>query len=271
MVGADHDMNQSRARQTICAAFLAAIFGLFSTHTFADELADVATILGGRDSTIRKWNRSPKVAVISAGAFNEMALVETIGMINTNTNLGIDSSIEVLDLKTIGDGFVGASSFLLNVDRDQAISAGHLTLENSSVDADIFIFVVDRKTAAYLSVLTESAAGTPRLTREFSEGVSDCYFHMRSRKGEIIVSYIFINRHAPDKTIRNCLYEELTQSMGLVADADGTPFFTYDNLLESKLVNRDSTILAALYSPDIEPGDAVERVLDAYAKLISLP
>ena len=62
-----------------------------------------------------------------------------------------------------------------------------------------------------------------------------------------------------------CIYEELVQAMGLMNDAEGSPFFTFDNLSDAKPRDFDQRLLSALYDAQVLNGDGVEKVLGIYA------
>lgn len=253
---------------------VACILGLapspFSSRLNADELDDVAVILGGTGERVRKWQRAPQIVVFTQGEFDRESLRGVVEFIELNTSLELPpESIFSFSSEEI-DAISAGVAFSYNPAAADIGGSGveFYTANRQIASGDIFIFWLERPYAAYFSVLTGTSGTLPNLSRGFAEGKENCFFHMRSKTGAIFASLIFINSRFDPTSAKACLYEELVQSMGLVADAEGSKYFTFNNQVGQKSPNRDDAILRALYDKRVNPGDPVQSVLDLYIPLL---
>ena len=115
--------------------------------------------------------------------------------------------------------------------------------------------------------MSRSAKGAWSLSRQFVEGRTPCFFNALSLRNEITVAHIFIRGDLSEEEEMACIYEELVQAMGLLHDAPGSAYFTFDNLVAPKSNPLDWKILQALYADNIVPGTDVDMVLRNYVEI----
>ena len=139
--------------------------------------------------------------------------------------------------------------------------------EDLKLSANIFVFMVSPHLASHFIALTSYGRFSGNLTRSYVQGVGPCYFKVLSNGESIHFGTILIAPTIDPEMQRACIYEEMVQAMGLMNDAQDSPFFTFDNLAEDKPRDYDQRLLEALYDPRIRNGDEVDQVLNIYASL----
>jgi hypothetical protein len=86
--------------------------------------------------------------------------------------------------------------------------------------------------------------------------------------GEMFLSTIFIDPRLPSRELSACVYEEFSQSMGLIRDYPGSQHFNYDNAMGQKDPRYDELLLSALYDIGVERRSSVEVVVRIFRGLI---
>ena len=232
-------------------------------------LSDVRTVLASKEGNIRKWARPPSYAVIHDGSFDQQALQTLLSRINAATGVGaVSRSSQVLDLSSRLDSYPTKLRFKLLrahtgdlVDRVIGLADGR-----DRYYGEVFIFQMPLRDLTYLAALAEQGRST-RLIRELAEGRNPCFFSLYSRFDRLRHAFIFIDSGLSADDLHSCLYEEVMQTMGVLRDAIGSPYFTFDNTALNQRQENDFDLLRALYDPDIPPGAPVEAVIQAFARL----
>jgi len=138
--------------------------------------------------------------------------------------------------------------------------------EDLQLSANVFVFVVSPPLASHFMVLTAWGRSSTALPRAYVQGRGPCYFNVLSNAESIQFGTILMGPELDGEMSRACIYEEMVQAMGLVNDAQDSPFFTFDNLVPEKPRDYDMRLLSALYHPSVVTGDAVDKVLSIYAQ-----
>ena len=236
--------------------------------SWGDEFGDAREILAGRSGAVKKWDTSPEIAVVHAGGFDFQELHEVIQFVNSHTGLAIDTRVRKKDLRSVGESLFGGTR--LEHGRAQASRSAVARIsfpDGETLSASVFVYKVDIASGALFLVLSRSAKGAWSLARQFVEGTSPCFFNVMSLDGEIRFAHIFIRGDVSEKVEKACIYEELVQAMGLLNDAPGSEFFTFDNAVEPKPDSLDWMLLRALYAKNVDAGGDVEAVLGNFTKL----
>ncbi|AXI45323.1 hypothetical protein C1J03_04275 [Sulfitobacter sp. SK012] len=235
----------------------------------ADEISDATMILNAKSNTIKKWHYSPRFVVVHDRPVDREAFADVAEFIRDTTGLAMDPPDFVhLASDTLADRFYTESHYApRRTDAGRMTSdlliAGH---EDLNLTANVFVFMVSPPLASHLMLLTAWGRSSSNLPRAYAQGSGPCYFNVLSNADSIHFGTIVISPDIAPTMQASCIYEEMTQAMGLMNDAQNSPFFTYDNLDEDKPRTYDRRLLAALYNADVTNGDAVEKVLGIYAK-----
>jgi len=116
-------------------------------------------------------------------------------------------------------------------------------------------------------ILTSIGHSNFSLQRQYLQGQGPCFYATASNNGGMINGMIFISPTEAADFVEDCVYEELVHAMGLVNDADNTPWFTFDNLPGHKPRDYDERLLRALYDPRVSTGSTVDDVVAIYEAL----
>jgi hypothetical protein len=182
-------------------------------------------------------------------------------------------NIEEFDLKQLNYPIFGNSQFRIK-DGDTAHNQPPLGVytfsvgdDRVSVSANIFIHYVDINDGLLLSTLSSTRYGT--LLRQFAEGRTPCFFTLISRDDHLLAANVIIRNDLDSELESACIYEEVTQSLGLLNDHEGSEIFTYDNRpIGTSATDADFALLRALYDPAVQPGDQPEKVVRIFLKNI---
>lgn len=248
--------------------FLAPIFAaLFLSTAQADIYADAKTILSSGKNTIRRWEYPPIVAVVHNGNFDFDVLNTLIERISDTTAMPISKQKpRVLLLEDDKTDLTNNTRFRL-VNRQgpkpKDVIAKLSFNTHPTLIADIFVFHLSRRDLAFFTTYTEASN---RLSRGLLEGISPCFFDMRSKNDRVQQVTIFMDSDITAGRLKSCIYEEFMQAMGFLNDAEGTPHFTFDNKAIDKDQHNDFLLLRALYHPDVSAGDHPDTAVELFKK-----
>lgn len=233
-----------------------------------DDLADARIILNAKANTVKKWQYAPRITVVHDRPIDREAFSEVTGFISgaTGLDLAIPDFVELAG-DSLGERFYTASRYA-----PRTTQAGRMTsdlliagAQDLQLSANIFIFVVSPRLASHFMVLTAYGRSSSNLPRAYVQGTGPCYFNVLSNAQSIHFGTILIAPELGADIMQACIYEEMVQAMGLMNDAEGSPFFTFDNLADAKPRDFDQRLLSALYDAQVLNGDGVEKVLGIYA------
>lgn len=251
-------------------AFMGLVLGglLAGSALAGSDTDDARTILDAKNGTIKKWSYAPRYVVVHDQPVNRDALEQTHSFIAAATGMALPP-LEYIDISAadLGSSFYTASRYQPARAEDGRVLA---TLqiagqEDLRASANVFIYMVSPPYAAHLLMISAYGRGSRHLERDFLNKPDHCYFSVLSDKQSIHFGLIAVSPALDMARQASCIYEEMTQSMGLMNDAEGSVAFTYDNLLEDKPRDYDQRLLTALYDPSVTNGDAVDKVLALYA------
>lgn len=254
-------------RLALMIASLGLILSLGSAQA-ADDLADAGVILNAKANTVKKWQYPPRIVVVHDRPVDRDAFAEVTGFIRNATGLDMAMPDFVeLTADMLGDRFYTASRY-----KPRKTLAGQMTtdlliagVEDISLTANVFIFVVSPQLASHFMVLTAYGRSSANLPRAYVQGTGPCYFNVLSNAQSIHFGTILIAPELAQEVNKECIYEEMVQSMGLMNDAQDSSFFTFDNLMGIKPRAYDLRLLSALYDTQVSNGDGVDKVLGIYA------
>ena len=257
-------------RKLLLTVGICAFLGLgLSVAQAGDELSDARVILDAKNGTIKKWTHAPRFVIVHDRPVNQPAIAETIAFIKSATGLAIaDPAYVDLTQAGLDDRFYSSTQY-----EPQRGDTGHFetTLsiaaqEEIAVAGNMFVFMVAPRYASHLMVLSGFGRSSQGLERAYHASPHHCFFNVMSDSSSIQFGRIVISPEQDMAAQAACIYEEMTQSMGLMHDAHNSSYFTYDNLADEKPRAYDQRLLAALYHPSVVTGDAVNKVLDIYAQ-----
>ncbi len=251
----------------LTALFLALFAALSAPDAKADMYKDARIILDAGEGQVRRWERSPRIAVIHQSDVDRTLFPAFTESFSSATGLQIGANgVEYFQL---ADDFAYTQE-PARFEAPQFSDAppahfGRLRIgDGVQLESDIFVFVVNKTTAAYFATLTRVITKNASLTRQFIEGSTPCFYSGFSRDNVMQFAFIFINESVAPETRLICAYEELIQSLGLLNDAQDTPYFSLTNTLEKPKTNLDLSLLAAVYDAQVRPGDPVDNVIAVF-------
>ena len=249
------------------AAVAAVALGIGAVHA-SDELSDARVILEAKSGTIKKWAHAPQFVVVHDRPVNEAAFADTIAFIEAATGLGIAAPVFV-DLAAAGldDRFFSGTLYepARGPTGQYRTTLSVAARDRIAVAGSVFVFMVAPRYASHLMVLSGFGHGSQTLERAYHASPRHCFFNVMSDARSIQFGRILISPEQDMAQQATCIYEEMTQAMGLMRDAEGSAHFTYDNLAEDKPRDNDRRLLAALYHPSVLTGDGVDKVVEIYA------
>lgn len=247
------------------------ILGLLAPHSgaqAADDLTDAAVIINAKANSVKKWRYPPQFVVVHDQPVDREAFDEVTGFISQATGLDLPAP-QYVDLSgdALDDRFFTASRYTPRNDAPGRMTSDLLIAgrEDLMLSANVFVFVVSPPLASHFMILTSYGRSSSSLPRAYVQGTGPCYFNILSNAESIHFGTILIAPGLDGAFTRACIYEEMVQAMGLVNDAQDSPFFTFDNLAPAKPRDYDLRLLTALYHPSVATGDAVTKVIDLYA------
>ncbi|WP_299848133.1 DUF2927 domain-containing protein [uncultured Roseovarius sp.] len=236
----------------------------------ADDLEDARVIVTAKSNTVKKWHYPPRFVVVHDQPVDQPAFAEVTDFIAAATGLPIEQPTFVnLTDATFDPRFYTASRYSPRKTESGQMTSDLLIAqkEDLQLSANIFVFMVSPPLASHFIALTAYGRYTGNLTRSYVQGSGPCYFKVLSNGESIHFGTILIAPTIDPQMQKACIYEEMVQAMGLMNDAQDSPFFTFDNLAEEKPRDYDQRLLEALYDPRIRNGDEVDQVLNIYASL----
>jgi hypothetical protein len=257
--------------------FLALAISLWSTNAFAEEkpvLDQVREIVGSKKGTVLKWTFPPKVAVVHEGGIDRLSVEELIAQIEEDVpGFPGFQAVEYFDVRSSGDTIFGNTRI---VPSTATINSKKITSAEVAIDfekgpmqiqSNILIYFTNLHAATMFGVLMSNAQAN-RSLRAFVEGSTPCYFNTLSRSDELQIAGIYIRNDLSQQLIDECLYEEFTQSLGLLEDSPRSSIFTYDETSEPKPDRTaDIVLLRSLYDPSVRPGDSPDKVAEVFDRL----
>ena len=257
----------------VLGAITAVTIGLTAwvgTSVAADDVEDARVIVTAKSNTVKKWHYPPRFVVIHDQPVDRSAFNEVTDFIANATGLPIEQPTFVnMTDDSFDPRFYTASRY-----RPRTTETGQMTSDlliaqkdDLPLSANIFVFMVSPHLASHFIALTAYGRFSGNLTRSYVQGNGPCYFKVLSNGDSIQFGTILIAPDIEPAMQRHCIYEEMVQAMGLMNDAQDSPFFTFDNLAEEKPRDYDQRLLEALYDPRIRNGDEVDEVLNIYASL----
>ena len=200
---------------------------------------------------------------------NRPAFSETIAFIETATGLEIGDPA-YLDLAEagLGDPFYARTRYQpeRNDTGNFVTTLSVAAQEDIAIAGSVFIFMMAPRYASHLMVLSGFGRSSQGLERAYTASPNHCFFNVMSDAQSIQFGRIVISPEQDMAQQAACIYEEMTQAMGLMQDAHDSAFFTYDNLADPKPREYDQRLLSALYHPSVVTGDAVDKVIEIYAQ-----
>ena len=235
------------------------------------ERRDAITILSNDSGGIRKWSHSPEVVVIYRDHDVKAQFEAVLEQIRTGApNFVGFAGVSYFDLGTIEGDFHG--KILTRLQRTgegdeerstfgMRVAAGRDGVQILS--GNIFIFALDADELMLMGSLTSASASYVRRVERGLDPV--CWYKSHSRSDTIQIAFVYIYDSPQFRHIKECLYEELIQSLGLLNDANCSPHFTLDDGLGGFERRRnDLRLLDRLYDTQFPPGSPAARVADAY-------
>lgn len=255
-------------RRWTLLALLLGIVTAFGTAQAADDVADAQVILDAKQGTVKKWHYAPRFVVVHDQPVDRDAFAEVTGFIRTVTGLDVAAPAFVeVEAAALGDRFYTASRYAPRTTQKGRMTTDLLIAgrEDLELTANVFVFVVSPQLASHFMVLTSWGRSSSSLPRAYVTGRGPCYFNVLSNGQSIHFGTILIAPGLAPEVTRECIYEEMMQAMGLMNDAQDSPFFTFDNLAGEKPRDYDQRLLAALYDAQVVNGDTVDKVVQIYA------
>ncbi len=255
---------------SVLAAVAVSFAAWSSDGRAADDLDDARVIVTAKSNTIKKWHYPPRFVVVHDQPVDKATFAEVTDFITAATGLPIEHPTYVnLTEDSFDPRFYTASRY-----HPRDAGPGRMTSdlliaqsEDVQLSANIYVFMVSPHLASHFIALTSYGRFSGNLTRGYVQGNGPCYFKVLSNGESIHFGTILIAPDIDADMQRHCIYEEMVQAMGLMNDAQDSPFFTFDNLVEDKPRDYDQRLLEALYDPRIRNGDDVDKVLNIYASL----
>ena len=256
-------------RKLVLTVGICVFLGLgLSVAQAEDDLSDARVILNAKNGTIKKWSHAPRFVVVHDRPVNRPAIAETIAFIKSATGLDI-AEPSYVDLTKAGLDERFYSSTQYDPKRGDAgmyeTTLSIAAQEEIAVAGNMFVFMVAPHYASHLMVLSGFGRSSQGLERNYHASPHHCFFNVMSDSHSIQFGRIVISPEQDMAAQAACIYEEMTQSMGLMHDAHDSSYFTYDNLPDQKPREYDARLLAALYDQAVLNGDGVEKVVDIYA------
>lgn len=264
-----------RALLFVCLS-QALLFMFFSplSVAIADILDEATEILGGADAHIKRWEFPPQFVVVYDSDINRLVISGEVERISGVTGMQLPEVkfIKLSDFE-INEAFFDKTSFdLLTPENEMVFARLRLgEIGAQEVLGNIFVFLVSKPLASYFMIASSYGDGGNSLERQYISGDTPCFFSVLSMSGEMFLSTIFIDPRLPSRELSACVYEEFSQSMGLIRDYPGSQHFNYDNAKdakEQKDPRYDELLLSALYDIGVERRSSVEVVVRIFRGLI---
>ncbi|WP_092809790.1 DUF2927 domain-containing protein [Roseivivax marinus] len=235
-------------------------------QTTGDLLEDARIIVTSDKDDVRLWAHPPRILVLH----NEPAVVEVMRDIYQEVEEAVSSPF--------GDRFLGELIFasvpegLGDGDAPMKIrmakggpSGAEVRVALSpemDLRTDIVVVVADRPTVAMLNGLWGVERKYTRRQMERARG--GCFYEANSLNGVKFGAYIAIATPVGRDHLRLCVREEFLQVLGPLQDADGSPFFSFNNHLEASAEqeSNDIALIRALYESGAGPGGSPDVVID---------
>lgn len=248
------------------AALVGAALLVTSISAFADEYSDARAILDARNGTVLKWARPPRIILVKDQRVEVGSLPGLVDKLADVTSLRLAETVmKNVDANSDLENFYSATNLVIRQTNGSTLIELTLGLaEPWTVVGNFFVFVLPYEMAAHVMALTGFGRQNVALNRQYFTRHGACFFSLTSKNGRILMARIFVQPDLTAEELEGCIYEEVTQAFGFPNDANGSEFFTYDNLVERKPRAKDMRLLRALYKDNISPGDSVDAVIENY-------
>lgn len=232
----------------------------FNSPVLADIKDDALLIISGNSGQITRWSETPNLAIFHEIEIDKTDVQRPLSIISENTPLNFgQGSVTYIDLNQID--YLRGPRFRFNR-RQNATDSGTFSIDGKTVvEANIFVFVADQETSAFFNILIAGAKFSGQFPKRLAMNEVKCYFTILKDDDVIQLAYVFISSSVSQDRLASCLYEEIVQAMGLPADAENTPHFSFDDNPGFKDPNSDKLLLQTVYHADVLPGDpAIEAI-----------
>jgi Protein of unknown function (DUF2927) len=267
----------ARKQRTLSWLCLIGMLALLGSPAASDEKSieeQASEIVGSEERLVKKWVYKPKVAVLFDGSFDKTLLEKVLTLVDSEvTGFPGFGSIAYFDLATLHQNPVGATRIRPLVkakDGDERFSAQIQFANDSSdiiIEANILVSFADISTNIMFGVLNSNSEKN-RSLRDFAEGTTPCFFNTLSKDSKLQIAGVYIRNDLEKSLIEECLYEEFTQALGLLADFPDSVIFSYDDQLSPPPDRKaDILLLRALYDESVSPGDSSDKVARIFVDL----
>lgn len=239
-------------------------------------IGDARVIITSKKNDVRLWSHPPRVLVLYEGEDVSPRLNGIRGVIENNVTPFYGDRVFGQWTYSELPANLGEGSHRMHIRHVKGGPAGYEVEVHLDEDrvwvTDILIAMASRPKMALLNALWGLDRKNSRAMMR--AGRANCFYSSKSQKGVRISAYVTIVRYDHlDRDIEECVWEELIHTLGPLIDAQGSPYFTFDNeigLNPDKQAN-DILLLKSLYESGARPGDPPDAVLDHLRGLTGEP
>lgn len=233
----------------------------------------IKDILADRNGEVKKWTFKPTITVVFDSAEGSIFIEDAIEVIHREVPgfpgflTPVYFDIQSLDEPVSGNTSIGRKS--VHIDGQNTYGATvqiRSSTKDTNLVSNVFLYYTNIDRGVLFGVLSSGGYVNSSL-RDYAEGITPCFVNILSMEGHIQIASIFIRNDIEAQVMNECLYEELTQSLGLLEDSPGSSIFSYDDQLAPKVDRRfDFLLLRSLYDNSVAPGDKVEKVISIFVE-----
>lgn len=242
--------------------------------TTGDPLEDARLVVTSAGGEVRIWHKPPRVLVL-ADRQDVLTEIERIGNVLEDRiapSYGpylFESWTYASFPEDFGEVQNAEYSFVINA-RDSGETYVQVNL-GADVDeeVDLVIAVGSRSEIAVLNGLWGLPLSYQRA--QMSGRTWPCFYSSRSRNGERLGGFVsIVDQGQESNDLDVCLWEEILHSMGPLIDADGSEFYSFDEMPTQSLVKMENDILLlrSLYESGIERGDNADKAISYLRELL---
>lgn len=237
----------------------------------ADEYSDARKIISTSDGNVVKWMFPPKIFVLYDRDDYRNYITDVYLSAFEAAKFEIeDVSLTFIDIRKLQRPLPSGVSFYSRANRNGGINLDTFATFRLigrdrflPVNSEIFLFILQIEDIAWIATRLKD---NNKLLEQFIRGnKTKCFFTIRWDQDSAQVAHIYIRADIEKERMNACLYEEIFQSFGLIADADNSKYFTFDNMSSrNNKKEKDLALLKALYDPRIPHGAPAESVISIY-------
>ena len=226
---------------------------------------DARLIITSKKGDVRLWDRPPRVLILSNDDRAEAIMQAIREKIETSVKSPFGptffSSWEYRKLADQPDLETAPTYFNVAKNKDVFAEIELAYPDGDKETADIVVLVADRIT---LSLYNSLWGQTARYIRRQAAGRRySCVYSSQSKNGVRYGAYASTLSGESEEDLRACLWEEFLHTLGPLIDADGSPFFSFNESVDDEgLQANDILLIRALYESGAKPGDPPDKVLD---------